>query len=109
MSDVFFIKCDQFLKAEEYKRIEYEIKRRVGNASVVLLRPGMELVYPTQRWIPVTERLPENDEKVLCCTMTKKGLPNIVIGYHYENGWACGMNNNVVAWMPLPEPWKGET
>ena len=62
------------------------------------------------RWIPVTEALPTTDDKVLCCTMTKKGVPGIVIGYYLrgEHGcsWACGMNSNVVAWMPLPEPYE---
>lgn len=66
-----------------------------------------------KRWTPCGERLPETEDKVLCCTMTKKGIPNIVIGYCYVDGggkrsWACGMNSNVIAWMPLPEPWKGE-
>lgn len=58
------------------------------------------------QWIPVSERLPEDDTKVLCCTATKKGTLNIVIGYHYEDIWACGMNSNVIAWMELPEPYK---
>lgn len=64
-------------------------------------------------WIPVTEALPHTDDKVLCCTMTKKGVPGIVIGYYLrgEHGcsWACGMNNNVIAWMPLPDPYEAET
>ncbi len=61
-----------------------------------------------RRWIPCRDRLPEDDVKVLCQTMTKKGLASFVIGYHYSNGWACGMNSNVIAWMPLPEPYKEE-
>lgn len=63
------------------------------------------------QWIPCSERLPATEEKVLCCTVTRKGIKNIVIGYFYRDessgGWACGMNSNVKAWMPLPEPWKG--
>lgn len=116
MSDVFFIKCDQFLNAQEYKRIEYEIKRKVGNASVVLLRPGMDLVYPTQRWIPVAERLPENDDFQIVTILDESGDTS----YRYSDfGWyleaaKCWIidaeqRNDVAAWMPLPEPWKGET
>ena len=59
-------------------------------------------------WIMVTDRLPDTERKVLCCTLTKKGTKNIVIGYYYDdslgNGWATGMNSNVIAWMELPAP-----
>ena len=57
-------------------------------------------------WIPCSERLPEDGDKVLCMTKTKKGNLNHVVGYHYSGGWACGMNRNVIAWMPLPEPYE---
>lgn len=60
------------------------------------------------KWIPCSERLPEDDTKVLCQTVTKKGLNNFVIGYYDFGRWCCGMNGNVIAWMPLPEPYKGE-
>lgn len=57
-------------------------------------------------WIRVTDRLPETVERVLCCTVTKAGRTNIVLGYWDpdDERWVCGMNSNVVAWMPLPEP-----
>ena len=54
------------------------------------------------RWRPVTEELPETDEKVLCCTVTKKGLKNLILGYYANGQWCCGMNSNVVAWRILP-------
>lgn len=61
-------------------------------------------------WIPCTERLPETEEYVLCTTETKKGLRQVVRGYymHDVKEWACGMNRNVLAWAPMPEPWKGK-
>ncbi len=59
-----------------------------------------------ERWIPVTERLPECDSKVLCQTMTKKGIPGFVIGYYDFDRWCCGMNSNVIAWMELPAPYE---
>lgn len=60
------------------------------------------------RWIPCSERLPTTEDKVLCCTVTKKGIRNIVIGYYVQESkyWACGMNSNVIAWMLLPEPYE---
>lgn len=45
--------------------------------------------------------VPGDDRRVLCCTRTKVGMLNIVIGY-YAGRWCCGMNSNVIAWMELP-------
>ena len=61
----------------------------------------------SSKWIPVSwENLPEDESKVLCCTITKKGNKNIVIGYYSREleSRVCGMNSNVIAWMPLPAP-----
>lgn len=57
-------------------------------------------------WIPCSERLPENDDYVLCCVRTKAGRQNVVRGYYMDMRWCCGMNSNVTHWMPLPEPPK---
>lgn len=66
------------------------------------------LVAEVARWIPCNERVPEEEQRVLCQTVTKKGTANIVIGYHANERWCCGMNSNVVAWMSLPEPYGRE-
>lgn len=66
-------------------------------------------VHKEPQWIPVTERLPDGDTKVLCCTITSKGSKNIVLGYWSGDRWACGMNSNVIAWMPLPEAYEEDT
>lgn len=61
-------------------------------------------------WIPCSERMPETEEYVLCTTETKKGLRQVVKGYymHDVKDWACGMNRNVLAWMPMPERYRGD-
>ena len=58
-------------------------------------------------WIPVNEKLPANEDKVLICTITKTGNKNILVGYYSPDlrRWVCGMNSNVIAWQPLPEPY----
>ena len=70
----------------------------------------IEALPSASQWIPCSERLPETEDKVLCCTATKKGVKSIVIGCYMATMkyWACGMNSNVIAWKPLPEPYKGE-
>lgn len=57
-------------------------------------------------WIKVTDKLPASEDHVLCCTQTKSGRKNIVIGYYSREmeRWCCGMNMNVIAWMKLPDP-----
>ena len=67
---------------------------------------------PEQRWIPTSEKLPEYDKPVLLSTAWGK----TEIGFLTQRGWmivACSYRefeqDAVVAWMPLPEPWKGDT
>lgn len=62
------------------------------------------------RWIPCSERLPYNDDHVLCTVQTIAGVRNVVRGYFAPelNRWVCGMNSNVIAWMPMPDPYEPE-
>lgn len=55
-----------------------------------------------EHWIPVTERLPKNDEKVL--VTVKNG--EVLFGNYHGKHWAYG--SKVVAWMPLPEPYQAK-
>lgn len=60
---------------------------------------------PEPQWIPVAERLPEQGARVLTCS--KDG--NIWINDYNPiapTAWAIEPWA-VIAWMPLPEPWKG--
>lgn len=66
------------------------------------------------QWIPCSERLPTESGKYL---VTVKNLtrfwilkePVFVCNYEFNEfmfqGWE---DNEVIAWMPLPEPYKGE-
>lgn len=83
-----------------------------------------------ERWIPCAERLPEEMQMVI---VTIRGhdvircedgetieeaidrvmqMLRVSVGFRDEDGWngvdGYPMMVQPVAWMPLPEPWKGE-
>jgi hypothetical protein len=69
------------------------------------------------RWIPVSERLPDTDDEFLCWYKyyhwsKEKVLPEYGLGCYLQNtqAWcgevAQGKDVEVIAWMPLPEPYK---
>lgn len=64
---------------------------------------------PAEKWIPVTERLPEEDTNVLV-TMVKGRHKVMYAKYDRQLQKFCIGNyirsKYVTAWMPLPEPYK---
>ena len=67
---------------------------------------------PEPQWIPCSEKLPEEGHEVLAClTDWKTGEQKRVVSYRIDfNMWhGYGRyNEKCVAWMPLPEPWRGD-
>lgn len=75
--------------------------------------------HPEQRWIPCSERLPEDSVYVLLTVRrmddSYNHVPFISTGYISWNHqcWWCAHDGNckdanidVIAWMPLPEPYE---
>ena len=104
----------------KYKAREYDQWKTVGIDELILN-------YANTRWIPVTERLPEEDKEVLITYKGKgdeldKPYSNIDIttyGQMYFGGNKVGnhkhwrspfqyFNDNyeVTAWMPLPDAYE---
>ena len=67
-----------------------------------------------RNWIPVSERLPEVGENGLSewVLVTTKGIDKTVTMYdricHGEWLTPCFDGEEVLAWQPLPEPYKAE-
>lgn len=65
-------------------------------------------IIPKQEWIPCSERLPEKMDMYLATVdYGKHGRGVVSLWYHNsEIGWDARFQNDVLAWMPLPEPYK---
>lgn len=101
---------------------EYDSEKHCCPRFNRVIRGAVEEVkaQPEQRWIPVTERLPENNRQVLVYAMSV----HFALAKYDEMRQADGSYKmewvtfdawkpfytikNVIAWMPLPEPWEGE-
>lgn len=63
---------------------------------------------PQGEWIPCSERLPKKYEQVLCCNKDGRVFSSALTYVHPEYiYWYFGKHRSVIAWMPLPKPWKG--
>ena len=60
-------------------------------------------------WIPVEERLPEDEEMVLVTCKTKVGRLSVYRAWRGGGYWhGTGSISDVIAWQPLPEPYRPE-
>jgi len=67
---------------------------------------------PEQRWIPCSERLPEESGRYLVSVLDGVGRRTTVAPYQprYKAWTMTGRMAywKVIAWMPLPEPYRGD-
>lgn len=61
-----------------------------------------ELKAKVPRWIPVTEKIPPDQEEVLVLTRGKNGVRNVDKGYWAIDHFIHRGRAQVTHWMPLP-------
>ena len=109
-------KAKKIIKSECYiaDLLNLDRTRMVNTALDTVIEAAEET-----RWIPVTERLPDTDDEVLCWYeyyhwSRGKVLPEYGLGHYLgsTSTWcgevANGKDVRVIAWMPLPQPYKAE-
>ena len=77
---------------------------------IIAVLEDVPSVHP-HRWIPVTEALPRDDEEVIVTCLDDSGdtpYSYTTVAWHYKDMWVCDNMRCpfVIAWMPLPEPYK---
>ena len=87
-------------------KIPQDINTKIADAII-----NAEPLESEQQWIPCSERLPE-DDRTKIVTLANG---NAESGYYSDGNWwcigdsICLENPTVIAWMPLSEPWRGDT
>ena len=113
--------ADRLEKLEErYGVHSSECGVLAGAMKLLEIQPTIEPERKKGRWIPVSDRLPEEDDYKSCIEcldgavwyFTENGAMGI--GYYYKSTkeWSTTddlkTDGKVVAWMPLPEPYREE-
>lgn len=73
------------------------------------MKVAVQALEQEPKWIPVSERLPEINEWVVCqCRANIYEVLKFTSYGWYHDDAHCYMDGFVIAWMPLPKPYKGE-
>lgn len=116
-ADAFIEFLKETSKKLEFDKIEFKDSSLTAQAiidGVIADLDGTSLdgfenaptIEPEQRWIPVSERLPEEDDDVLLLMAEGEMAVGQRRGVNYWDGYR--RRAVIVAWMSLPEPWRGE-
>lgn len=99
----------------DWHTLEYQTKPIAKVPTIEPEYEELDVVLPerTGKWIPCSERLPDHYEELLItrkCRVRNCEEYNVIDIGVWDDGWceAWCEASEVVAWMPLPEPYKEE-
>lgn len=103
---------DRINKQREHLKPDIDERDAIGDAAYRVCAEFIGRLLSAQRWIPVSEKFPEEKEIVLI-TFDERVEMGRMRGesweWLFESGWNYWVYvDNVTAWMPLPEPYKEE-
>lgn len=116
---------EEYLHHEMWRYTEPPLGREECELFLELLREvGKVEKRPTGKWIPVSERLPEEHDSlfkneffdrtsdiVVVTVADRKGQKTTTYAHTIDGKWSCDLlkacsDYKITAWQPLPEPYK---
>ena len=89
----------ELIVPNEYKYGLYN--QAINNYCVEIMQlPSAQPERQKGKWIPCSERLPEDGQEILATTTDNAWGDVVIIRTYYKE-----MHKSVIAWMPLPEPY----
>ena len=95
----------------------YQISGEQNSEVAEWVKEYFPLAEAVQGWIPCSERLPSEDGRYLVCMSWEYDNMEVL---RWADGWNCHRNydgkisreseidgTDIIAWMPLPTPYKG--
>jgi len=83
------------------------VTKALYDAAVMIEELSAKL---SAEWIPVEERLPENDKPVLVTADWDHDDLEVCTAVYWHDTECWGnLEDYITAWMPLPEPYRGKT
>lgn len=117
------MKGAKLIDAEHLKinlKVYFGLKINHGHRQIDTVDTNAELAELVDRqpavsdsgWIPVSERVPDHERTVIVTAQGKRerftALDNYVLDLKDWETFSNDDDGEVIAWMPLPEPYKGE-
>jgi len=107
--DPILVQAGCFMSKDHIERLRAELKKEYEN--IIVLPAEVKVI--SGAWIPITEREPDTAEHVLVTIKwAEDDFEVCEIDYgvmkHAEGPYAENIIKHVIAWRPLPEPYKGE-
>ena len=87
---------------------EYQAGRMEAYDTAVRVIEEYSNCEPADQWIPCSERQPEEPDFYLATVINGQGEATTQKMLFNGKGWHRDMPWKITAWMPLPEPYKGE-
>lgn len=100
---------DLIRRSDAIKAVEEAFNLGDSHCDRYGIRGVINAIPSIDRWIPCSEGMPKKTGYYICtCKDGAKYKRTTVV--KWSNGWQLTGSRSywvVVAWMPLPEPWKG--